>query len=260
MLDVSPVSAFMAPSPVQHAVFQHAWLTVARELVIRRDALRNVLVQITAPGAFDQPFNEKFDAAARSEGLLPPKDVAYTIFPHRLYERVGSGSALYDAYNRPGGMYDRIKTSWGTYFRRMTAYQPRGSTSPPVNQLKNVVGRIKARRAVFTAAYHIAIAYPGKETVRDRGGPCLNYVAVQLQARPRRLGLLAVYRNHDFLRKAYGNYWALTNLIRFLCDETGFTPGVLTCMSSHAYTDDPASLKRVVRAFDGLSRAAVSAS
>lgn len=257
---MSPASAFIAPASVQHVSFQLAWLTVARALMQRREALRNVEVQITDPLAFDGSFHGAFDAAVRSEGLLPPKDVAYTVFPQGLYERVGSGAALYAAYNRPRGMYDRVKTSWGTYFRRMTAYQPPGSTNPPINQLKNIITRINARNAVFTAAHTIVIPYPGTETVRERGAPCLNYLAVQLQREPRRLGLLAVYRNHDFLHKAYGNYWSLTNVIRFLCDETGFTPGVLTCVSSHAYTDKPAVLKRVLRAFDGISPATISSS
>jgi len=257
---VSPASAFIAPVPVQHASFQQAWLTVARVLLARRDALRNVLVQVTDPLAIDDAFHDTFEAAVRSEGLLGAKHVAYTVFPHRLYEHVGSGTALYEAYNRPQGMYDRVKTSWGTYFRRMTAYQPPGSTKPPVNQLKNIITKINGRKAVFTAAHTIVIPYTGTETARERGAPCLNYVSVQLQREPRRLGLLAVYRNHDFLHKAYGNYWSLTNLIRFLCDETGFTPGVLTCVSSHAYTDKPAILKRVVRPFDGISPATISAS
>jgi thymidylate synthase len=229
-------------------------------LVDRGSPMRNLTVQILDPSAFDETFHAKFDRFTRSEDLLPAKDVAYTIFPHRLYARTGGGAALYKSYNRPRGMYERVKTGWGTYFRRLTAYLPPGSDGPAVNQLKKVVDRINARDAVYTAAYHMEIAYPGNETTRDRGGPCLNYIAVQLEPDPRRLGLLCVYRNHDFLQKAYGNYWALCNLLRFLCDETGFDPGVLTCLSSHAYTDAAGVLRRLVRVFDGNSPAAVRAS
>lgn len=251
-------SPYAAPPVVEHASFQHAWLTVARALVARREPLRNVMVQISDSTAFEPEFHATFHNRSRSANMLPPKDVAYTVFPHLLYERVGSGAQLYDAYNRPGGLYDRVRSSWGTYFRRMTAYQP-DEALPPVNQLKNVVDRIKARSAVFTAAHHITIAYPGHEMVRERGGPCLNHIWVQLEAEPRRLGLLCVYRNHDFLHKAYGNYWSLNNLLRFLCNETGFAPDMLTCVSSHAYTDKPTVLRNLVRAFDGITPAAVSA-
>jgi thymidylate synthase len=69
------------------------------------------------------------------------------------------------------------------------------------------------------------------------GAPCLNYVAVQLDADTKTMGLLAVYRNHDFFERAYGNYWGLCNLLRFMAKETNFNPGVLTCVSSHAYVD-----------------------
>jgi hypothetical protein len=51
------------------------------------------------------------------------------------------------------------------------------------------------------------------------------------------LGVLAVYRNHDFLQKAYGNYWALCNLLCFLAKETNTIAGPLTCVSSHAYVE-----------------------
>jgi hypothetical protein len=216
------------------------------------------MVQIQDPAAFNEAFHERFTALTGKAGLLTPKQVAYTVFPHGLYAHAGGGTRLYAAYNRPGGMFERVTTSWGTYFRRMTAYQPNPAL-PAVNQLENLVKKIKKRKAVFTAAYHISIAYPGTETVRERGGPCLNHIWVQLAPAPRRLGLLCVYRNHDFLEKAYGNYWALSNLLRFLCSETGYAQGVLTCVSSQAYTARPAALRKLVRGCDGVTPATIPA-
>jgi len=105
-----------------------------------------------------------------------------------------------------------------------------------VNQLENIIEAVRTRSKVCRAAYTIMIASPGGETIQPRGGPCLNYIAVQLEPRPRLvLSLLAVYRNHDFLERAYGNYWGLCNLLRFLASEVEATPGPLTCVSSHAY-------------------------
>jgi thymidylate synthase len=51
------------------------------------------------------------------------------------------------------------------------------------------------------------------------------------------LSLMCIYRNHDFLERAYGNYWGLLNLLKFLAHETNLNVGVLTCISSHAYVD-----------------------
>jgi hypothetical protein len=194
--------------------FQNAWLEVVKQLMASGWDLRNLVVHINNPTALDQAFHNKMETFAKAEGILGPKHVAYTIFPHRLYEHKGDAVGLFMAYNKPRGLFDRIKTGWGTYFRRMTCYE-------------------------------------GGETVRPLGGPCLNYIAVQAEPsqanQPMTLGLLAVYRNHDFLERAYGNYWGLCNLLRFLIKEVGGAPGPLTCVSSHAYVSGKkTALRRLV--------------
>ena len=64
----------------------------------------------------------------------------------------------------------------------------------------------------------------------------MNYIAVQrAEGNNAELGLLAVYRSHDFLERAYGNYWGLCNLLNFMAKETKSLPGPLTCVSSAAY-------------------------
>jgi hypothetical protein len=227
--------------------FQAGWLGAVRQLVDSRWELRNLVVHVRNPSLLNQPFHEAVQAFAHAHGLLGPKHVAYTIFPHQLYRNRGSAAALFTAYNRPGGFFDRVKTGWGTYFRRMTRYEgARGS----VNQLANIVGALRERKTLSRAAYTIIIQHPGGETTRPLGGPCLNYLAVQAepgQGGHPTVGLLAVYRNHDFLERAYGNYWGLCNLLMFLAEEVGGTPGPLTCVSSHAYVADRrAALKALV--------------
>jgi thymidylate synthase len=107
-----------------------------------------------------------------------------------------------------------------------------------INQLDNIVNAINNRQKIYQAAYTIVIEKPGRETIRPLGAPCLNYIAVQLTpGNPRTISLLCIYRNHDFLERAYGNYWGLCNLIKFLSEETQSTPGALTCVSSHAYVN-----------------------
>jgi hypothetical protein len=228
--------------------FQNAWLEAIRQLMSCRWELRNLIVYIKKPTAFDQSFHNKMEVFAKAQGILGPKHVAYTIFPHRLYKRKGNALRLFTAYNKPRGLVDRIKTGWGTYFRRMTNYDGANGT---VNQLDNIISAIRARKNLSKAAYTVVIQNPGGETVRPLGGPCLNYIAVQ--AEPKQagqfmtLGLLAVYRNHDFLERAYGNYWGLCNLIRFLAKEAKGAPGPLTCISSHAYVSGKKlALKRLV--------------
>lgn len=137
----------------------------------------------------------------------------------------------------------------GTYFRRMTHYDGGGA---PVNQLENIISALTTRENVTKAALTVVIQKPGSETTRPLGGPCLNYLAIQAERNEQTtLGMLAVYRNHDFLQKAYGNYWGLCNLLCFLAKETNTIAGPLTCVSSHAYVEG--KQRRALRRFlEGL--------
>ena len=218
--------------------FQQAWLEVVRILIRRSWEVRNLMVQIKNPQSFDSNLHQKISRFSKDQGLLSPKHIAYTIFPHRLYEHEGEAAQLFHAYNRPNGLFRRLhrrKPSWGTYFQRMTYYDKNGEI---VNQLSNIIQAIRTRDKLSKAAYTIIVQNPGGETIRPRGGPCLNYVAVQIEPRPKTLGLLAVYRNHDFLKRAYGNYWGLCNLLKFMATEVEANIGPLTCVSSRAYVDN----------------------
>ena len=173
---------------------------------------------------------------SKNHRLISPKGVAYTIFPHKTYKRNQCAQELYDCYLKTIYPWTRTREhkGWGTYFHRMIHYETHTGV---VNQLNNIINAINDRDVTSRAAYTIVIEKPGGETIRPLGAPCLNYVAVQLEPteRRRRLGLLCIYRNHDFLERAYGNYWGLSNLLCFLAKETDSDVGTLTCISSHAY-------------------------
>ena len=189
----------------------------------------NLVVHISNTESYNNYNAEKLTDFAKSLEIRTPKVVASTIFPQGMYTAANSREELYDKYNRrlyPKAKYGR----WGTYFNRMISYNEEGE---PINQLENIILKIKTRKAHCKAAYTIYIQYPGNETTLKMGAPCLNYLAIQFEAG--KIGLLATYRNHDFLERAYGNYVGLCNLIKFLSLETEFDTGPLTCISSHAY-------------------------
>lgn len=226
------------PLAIVHDCFQQVWLDVVRRLIASQWELRNLVVQIRDPDAYDDKFNDRIAEFAQNTSLLAPRHVAYTIFPEGLYRDGANATQVFASYNRPNGLYDRLhkrKKDWGTYFRRMTHYE--GKKGTVVNQLENIINAFRDRKSISKAAYTLVIQYPGGETVRPLGGPCLNYLAVQAEPDPFSIGLMAVYRNHDFLERAYGNYWGLCNLVSFIAKEVGATPGPLTCVSSHAYVD-----------------------
>jgi len=229
--------------------FQHAWVEAAKRLSEAGGSAANLVAHIEDVTAFDSELHGRVSAFAKSIDVLPPKDVAYTVFPHTRYWQGKPADEIYRRYNEAGGFYDRTRrrphSGWGTYFRRMTYYErPDGEI---VNQLDKVIHAIRDWKAARQAAYAIVIAQPGPDTARPEGSPCLNYIAPQLTiGNPPTVGLLCVYRNHDFVERAYGNYWGLCELTKFIARETGAQPGTLTCVSSHAYVP---SHKRQLRAF-----------
>jgi hypothetical protein len=225
------------PTVIVESSFQSAWVAAARLLAKNNWGLRNLVVQISDPRQLEPVLHEQVCQFAASAKVLGPKAVAYTIFPHNLYRKQGTAKNLFTAYNRPDGFFDHVQSmvphQWGTYFRRMTNYK---TTGDPVNQLDEIITAIRSDARVFKGAFCIVIQVPGGETKRRRGGPCLNYIAVQrAEGKSAELGLLAVYRSHDFLERAYGNYWGLCNLLNFMAKETKSQPGPLTCVSSVAY-------------------------
>lgn len=220
-----------------------AWLAVCSYVLANHNEVRNLMVTIDDPISIGPVLHASIDAFCRSERLPTPKQVAYTIFPKGL-ARPRTASELFYAYNRRRGFFDRVKTGWGTYFRRMSWYEGRHG---PVNQLGRVIDAINSRTACHRAAYTMVIQQPGGENVRPRGGPCLNYLSLQVEPNETRtISLLAVYRNHDVVERVYGNYLGLGWLLDFLCDATQSRTGKLTCLSSRAY------INRNVRAFRAL--------
>ena len=223
------------PRVINAANIQEAWIEAAKILAQNSWEFWNLIVHISTPNTLDELRDAEICGFLNSRCDLPVKDVAYTIFPSDFYRRLGSSERLFEKYPT---FYRRLKYAgpghWGNYFWRMTNYQ---TSEGKVNQLRNIINAIRASDKTYRVAYTIVIEKPGNETTRRRGAPCLNYIALQIEpgVARQRLGLLAVYRNHDFLNKAYGNYTGLRNLLLFLANEANCDPGPLTCVSSHAY-------------------------
>lgn len=171
--------------------------------------------------------------------------VANTIFPAAWYaEHLGEDAEehLYEM-ERVARPVDRRRNKSGWYFGRMVAWPgPNGE----FNQLDHAVRRLRtARRNGHQRgnAYEVGIASPDDEAIavpimvggkdrRTRGFPCLSHMSFSLQEGV--VHLSAVYRNHDFISRAYGNYLGLGRVLRFVAQQSGFPVGELTCLSSSA--------------------------
>ena len=213
--------------------FQAAWFKATKYLSENKWSAWSLVVQIKDVNYIDPSLNERLIKLADKLEIYRPKKVAYTIFPYGFYRDNTTQQRLYEKYSR---YYNAVKhkLTWGTYFNRMIAYP---GVNGETNQLKNIIYAINTREKSMQAAYTVVIEIPGHETTRPLGAPCLNYLAVQIDNTANTMNLLATYRNHDFLQKAYGNYYGLCKLLSFLAKETSKNTGYLTCVSSHAYVD-----------------------
>lgn len=195
----------------------------------------NLVVHIKISEPISDTIINELSLFCDSKRILRPKDVAYTIFPFNLYSDSSSAQSFYDMYRDKFYPWTRKrpKSGWGTYFYRMINYERNGKVT---NQLDKIITAINSRRTLTRNCFNISILYPDKECSRHMGAPCLNYITLQLEtSETNTINMLAVYRNHDFLERAFGNYWGLYKLLEFIAAETSSMIGTLTCISSHAF-------------------------
>ena len=120
---------------------------------------------------------------------------------------------------------NRLHSGWGsTYFQRLLSLD--GSE----NQIERAIHVLSTWQVRAEASIVAHTSCPRLDRLRKRGSPCLQYIEV-LWRRDGVLDLVAVYRNHDFLNKALGNFLGLGRLLNFIATESGKTPGRLVCHS-----------------------------
>lgn len=230
------------PVLIQEDSFQVAWAKAVNALSENQWELWDLVVRIRDVSAFGEMYNSSYEKHAQGLGLLTPKQVAYTICPYDLAHNRSFAEMRHMYIER---FYPKLRklphAGWGTYFHRMVAYPVVDSAGEKsvVDQLGNIIATIAKSNRVCRAAYTMEISIPGGENTRPLGAPCLNTLAVRQEpmGKTRLISLLAVYRNHDFLERAYGNYYGLCKLIELVARETGSKAGSLTCVSSHAFVD-----------------------
>lgn len=218
--------------------FSHAWAKAIIELSDNSWDAWNFVVTINNPSITNNDAISMLTKFAESKGLITPSRVQHTIFPSRYYkeDKIKNREKLYKYYNR---FYSLTRhqphSGWGTYFKRMISYKTQDGEM--YDQLGNIIDHINNRKNNFGAAHFMVIPQIGAESNRKMGSPCLNYVTIQVEKNEedRIINLLAVYRNHDYRERTFGNYWGLCDLLKYICKETDSSVGSVTCISSHAY-------------------------
>lgn len=185
------------------------------------------------------------DAVVRRalDGLLKRKrrrsveDVAFTIFPQRLWAMCDDRARLFDLYiatlPRWQALTKRLNRR-GLYFERMVKYG-RGPCNG--NQLEWLLSQYGSRPSVRRSMLQVALFDPARDHVADAqlGFPCLQQVSFE----PTAAGLVvnAFYATQQIFDKAYGNYVGLAQLGAFMAQQMQMRLARLNVMAGIAKLD-----------------------
>lgn len=237
---------------VTGSTVSEGWVNGLERLLAGDGEAVNFTVAITDPSAEDSSVRAVVDAfiderrASRKRSVERVSTVANTIFPEAWYiERLGEKAEehLYEMERVSREVRHRHSGNRrGTYFERFVAWPgPNGAT---FNQLDQVIQRLRSSRLHGQRrgnSYEMGVTTPQDEAIaapvfvggRDRqiiGFPCLSHTSFSLQKGV--LHLAALYRNHEFIKRGYGNYLGLGRLLRFVAIQSGWPVGELTCISA----------------------------
>jgi hypothetical protein len=228
-----------------------AWVAALDALVARGGDAVNLTVAIADPTAEHEGVRNALDGfiaerrRTKRNSVQLVSTVANTLFPVAWYrpERLGPDAAehLYEL-ERVSRPVSRRRNKRGTYFGRMVAWPGKNEE---FNQLDQAIHRLRTareRRHQRGHDYEVGLTTPADEIAvpvfvpgTDRytqGFPCLSHLSFSLLHGV--VNLLAVYRSHDFISRAYGNYLGLGRVLHFVAQESGWPAGELTCVSASA--------------------------
>jgi thymidylate synthase len=212
-----------------------AWRSGVELIGQRHKSVFNLITTIDEPTIHDPTWLTRYNPALTNRGGDNINDVINTIIPTRLaFSR--DRETLYSDYLRAHNLarrFARNSARWGTYFERLIRFGPSG-----VNQLETAITKLRKweYRAQTALVFHLSA--PSLDAPRTRGGPCWQFGEIVWHANDA-LDLVVVYRNHDYYNKTFGNFIALGQLLRFICEHAEKTPGRLICHSVHAYYEEP---------------------
>ena len=125
-----------SPITIAATNFQAAWAEAVQRLSENKWDLWNLIVQIDNPEIVDNAIHKTMRSYCQENGLIGPDQVAYTIFPYKLFHPGISRQKLYNGYWRYfNGLHLSDYSTWrGTYFERMIRYKPVADNDEPTSQ------------------------------------------------------------------------------------------------------------------------------
>ena len=168
----------------------------------------------------DLTVRQTLDQLLDRKGRLGIDDVAFTIFPQRVWEiSRGDRVSFFKLYQKTFPRWQAINkkiNGRGHYFERMIMYG-RGPCNG--NQLEWILSQYGSRRGVRRSMLQATTFDPERDHVANAqlGFPCLQHVSFE----PTNTGLVvnAFYATQQIFDKAYGNYLGLIQLGAFMAHE-----------------------------------------
>lgn len=187
--------------------------------------------------AEDSAMRQALDKLLKRKGRLAVEDVAFTIFPQRLWDMSrGDRTRLFTLYRATFPRWqamNRKANGRGLYFERMIMY---GRGPYDGNQLEWILSQ-SSRKGVRRSMLQATTFDPGRDHVASAqlGFPCLQQVSFE----PTTAGLVtnAFYATQQIFDKAYGNYLGLAQLGAFMAHEMGMPLARLNVMVGIAKLD-----------------------
>lgn len=194
-----------------------AWIKVAKHLLsngIKGSSLiedLNVILEMQTPD-FDDNFDGKFreifgdDRIDYASSYTFIKPTISQLYPDDL------------VYTQLDPNVKWTKTYWG----RMISWNGK------FNQVEQAIKRLKEHVASKTIVISVYDPHTdGRKTMS--GIPCLLYV--DMKPRDGKLNLTATFRSMAISKSGYADYWAIGQLSKFLCEQSGLDFGLVTIIA-----------------------------
>jgi thymidylate synthase len=218
-----------------------AWKAGCNAILASQDArLRNLITEIEKPTFTNPDWFRSYDpkSVGVDDRLSVVAKVLFPDIPRVVGETREQYYSRWAAVLRRGRRTRRLHSSWGsTYFERLLSLD--GSD----NQIERAIHALTTWQRKETAIV-MHLSAPHVDRLKPIGSPCLQFLEI-LWSPDHTIDLIAVYRNHDFLKKALGNFIGLGRLLAFIASESNKTPGKVICHSVRAYCDSTAKLRKL---------------
>ncbi|NKC11839.1 MAG: thymidylate synthase [Gammaproteobacteria bacterium] len=216
----------MEPVVLRETNLSHAWLRLLlRVLDCAGTEIAPLVLSLSGfrtDGSHpeDESVRRDLDRLLAQRGKLSSEDVAFTIFPQRLWRMsAGDRDRFFELYRKTFPRWRALNKKLnhrGLYFERLAMY---GRGPCDGNQLEWILSEYGSRSGVRRSLLQATTFDPERDHVRSAqlGFPCLQQVSFVPTAEG--LAVNAFYATQQIFDKAYGNYLGLTHLGAFMAHE-----------------------------------------